>query len=287
MVVPGGVIFRGRATITDGKFKTSFTVPQDISYENRNGKITAYIDDEENDGIGYTKKVVIGGTDSTVTNDGNGPTIDITFDNAEYSSTTLVNEDFAIVLSLEDETGLNTTGTGIGHKLKGVIDDNAAKEIDFTNHFVGDLDAEGKSGQVNYKITDYELGEHKIEITAWDVFNNPSQQISYFTVVNSGDVVLKDVVNYPNPFSGNTTFLFQHNITEPIDVKIKIFTIAGRLIKNIEEFSITDKFVKIDWDGRDEDGSTIANGTYLYKVIIKSIDGKSNQNVLGKLSVIH
>ncbi len=287
MIVPGGVIFRGRATISNGKFSTKFTVPKDISYENRNGKITAYITNDETDGIGYTENIIIGGTDSTVTNDGSGPDIEITFDDAESSSTSLVNEDFTIVLNLQDDTGLNTTGAGIGHKLKGVINDDATNEIDFTSYFVGDLDAEGKSGKVNYKLTGFELGEHKIEITAWDVFNNPSQQISYFTVVNSDEVVLKDVVNYPNPFRNNTTFLFQHNITEPIDVKIKIYTIAGRLIKNIEEYSILDKFVKIDWDGKDEDGSNIASGTYLYKLIIKSIDGKSNQSVLGKLSIIH
>jgi len=287
MVVPGGVIFRGRATIANGKFSAKFTVPQDISYENRNGKITAYITNSETDGIGFTENVIIGGTDSLANNDGNGPEIEITFDNAESSNASLVNEDFTIVLNLQDETGLNTTGTGIGHKLKGVIDDNLSQEIDFTNYFVGDLDAEGKSGKVSYKVTDFDLGEHKIDVTAWDVYNNPSQQISYFTVVNSADVVLKDVVNYPNPFSSNTTFLFQHNISELIDVKIKIYTIAGRLIKNIERNSVLDKYVKIDWDGRDEDGSQIANGTYLYKVIIKSIDGKSNQNVLGKLSIIH
>lgn len=287
MVVPGGIIFRGRATIENGRFSTKFTVPQDISYENRNGKITAYITSDNKDGIGFTREIIIGGTDSTASNDSSGPEIEITFDDAESSSTSLVNQDFTIVLNLHDEVGLNTTGTGIGHKLKGVINDNLSEEIDFTNYFVGDLDAEGKSGKVKYKLTDFELGEHKIEITAWDVFNNNSKQISYFTVVNSKDVVLKDVVNYPNPFKTNTTFLFQHNITEPINVKIKIYTVAGRLIRNIEEYSISDKFVKIAWDGRDEDGSDIASGTYLYKVIIKSIDGQSNQSVLGKLSIVH
>jgi len=287
MVVPGGVIFRGRTSVVNGKFSTKFTVPQDILYENRNGKITAYITENNNDGIGFTENVIIGGTDSTANNDGNGPEIEITFDNAESASASLVNQDFTIVLNLQDETGLNTTGTGIGHKLKGIIDDNSSNEIDFTNYFVGDLDAEGKSGQVNYKITNYDIGEHKIDVTAWDVYNNPSQQISYFTVVNSEDVVLTDVVNYPNPFSNNTTFLFQHNISSAIDVKIKIYTIAGRLIKNIENFNVLDKYVKIDWNGKDEDGSQIANGTYLYKVIIKSIDGKNSQNVIGKLSIIH
>ena len=287
MIVPGGVIFRGRATISNGKFNTQFTVPQDISYENRNGKITAYITDGESDGIGFTKKVVIGGTDSTVVNDGEGPEIEISFDNACTPAASLVNRDFTIVLNLQDETGLNTTGTGIGHKLKGIIDDDLSNEIDFTNYFVGDLDAEGKSGKVTYKITDFKLGEHKIKVTAWDVFNNPGTHVNYFTVVNSEDVVLKDVVNYPNPFSSNTTFIFQHNIEEPVDAKIKIYTIAGRLIKNIEEYGLSDKYVKIDWDGRDEDGSEIANGTYLYKVIVKSISGKKSRSVLGKLAVIH
>ena len=122
---------------------------------------------------------------------------------------------------------------------------------------------------------------------AWDVFNNPSSTEMYFTVVNSDEAVVRDVVNYPNPFSGNTTFTFQHNLTDLIDVKIKVYTIAGRLVKEIESNSIVDRFVKIDWDGRDEDGDELANGTYLYKVIIKSNDGEVSKSVLGKLAVFH
>lgn len=285
MVEPGGVIFRGRASVTDGKFGANFTVPKDISYEDSTGKIVVYLDDEETDGVGFTNQIRIGGTDTTAVDDGLGPEIEIYYDESESSNSYLVNEDFTLVVNLIDETGLNTTGTGIGHKLQGVIDDEESKAIDFTNYFVGDLDAAGKSGQVKYKVTDAALGDHKIDVTAWDVFNNPSKQTSYFTVVNSDEIVLKDVVNYPNPFANSTTFLFQHNITDPINVNIKIFTVAGRLIRVIEEYSISDKFVKIDWDGRDQDGSQIANGTYLYKVIVKSIDGSTNQNVLGKLAV--
>ncbi|MEN8192277.1 MAG: type IX secretion system sortase PorU [Bacteroidota bacterium] len=285
MIEPGGVIFRGRASINNGTYSANFTVPKDISYENNKGKIVVYLDDSNHDGVGYTDQITIGGTDTSAVDDGNGPEIEIYFDESESSNAGLVNEDFTLVVDLADETGLNTTGTGIGHKLEGVIDDDKSKAVDFTNYFIGDLDAAGKSGQVKYKVTDAALGDHKIAVKAWDVFNNPSQQESYFTVVNSGEIVLKDVVNYPNPFSSNTTFLFQHNINEPIDVTVKVYTIAGRLIKVIDEYSITDKFVKIDWDGRDQDGSQIANGTYLYKVIVKSIDGKSNQNVLGKLAV--
>lgn len=58
------------------------------------------------------------------------------------------------------------------------------------------------------------------------------------------------------------------------------------MIKEIEQSNINDRFVVIDWDGRDEDGDQLANGTYLYKLIIKSIDGEFNKSVLGKLAVI-
>lgn len=99
-------------------------------------------------------------------------------------------------------------------------------------------------------------------------------------------MVLRDVVNYPNPFSSTTTFTFQQNLDKPINLKIKIYTIAGRLIKEIEENNILEKFVKIPWDGRDEDGSVLANGTYLYKLIVETVDSQYKENILGKLAII-
>ncbi len=39
MLIQGGVIFRGRVSVTNGEFEAEFVVPKDISYENKNGKI--------------------------------------------------------------------------------------------------------------------------------------------------------------------------------------------------------------------------------------------------------
>ena len=105
-------------------------------------------------------------------------------------------------------------------------------------------------------------------------------------MVNKSGLVIRDVFNYPNPFAYKTTFTFQQNLASPINVKIKIYTIAGRLIKVIQEDSIFEKFVKVNWDGRDEDGNSIANGTYLYKLIVETVNGKFNRTFLGKLSII-
>lgn len=286
MTQQGGLIFRGRVTVTNGKFDASFTVPKDISYQNSNGKVVAYAFNSSSDGVGYTDSIIVGGTDTSSVNDGNGPAIEVYFDDLAFESSYLVNSNFTLLAKLEDETGINTTGSGVGHNLEAIINDDEDNPIDLTSSFVGDLDAGGKSGIVNYKFSNFEEGDYKIRVEAWDVFNNLSSEETFFSVVNSNDLALREVVNYPNPFSSNTTFTFQHNLTKALDVKIKVYTIAGRLIREIEQFNILDKFVRVPWDGRDRDGDELANGTYLYKLIVESTDGEFRETVLGKLAVI-
>jgi hypothetical protein len=283
----GGIIFRGRVSVENGVFETNFRVPKDISYENKNGKIVSYIFNENTDGIGFTNNIIVGGTNTDINNDGKGPEVEIFFDNLNNSAASLVNPDFNLFVKLSDETGLNTTGTGVGHKLEGIIDDDDEKAIDFSNYFIGDLNAGGTSGVIDYKFTEMPAGEHKIRIKAWDVFNNPASVETYFSVVEEEGIAVHDVLNYPNPFSNSTTFTFQHNLNSFIDVKIKVYTIAGRNIKEIESAGISDRFVRVPWDGRDQDGAALASGTYLYKLIIKSADGEFQKSILGKLAVFH
>ncbi len=286
MLQQGGVIFKGRVSVNSGKFSADFVVPKDISYENKNGKVVLYFFDSQSDGIGYTSNIIVGGTDTTTANDGKGPDIEIFFDDVGYGYSYLVGPNPKLIVKLSDETGLNTTGTGIGHKLEGILNQQENNPIDFTNYFVGDLDAGGRSGQINYTFNNLGFGEYSLLVKAWDVFNNFTSEIAYFSVVNDNELVLRDVFNYPNPFASNTTFTFNQNLIQPIDVKIRIYTIAGRMIREIEQHGISDRFVTIDWDGRDQDGSSIANGTYLYKVIVKTLDGERSTSITGKLAVI-
>jgi len=286
MVIQGGVIFKGRVSVTNGEFRASFVVPKDISYENQNGKIIFYYFDSESDGTAYTNKIIVGGTDTTAVNDGEGPEIEILFDDAAYRNAYLVGPQPKLIVKLSDETGINTTGTGVGHKMEGILNEDEGKPLDFTNYFTGDLDAGGKSGQINYKFGALNEGDYNLLVKAWDVFNNFSSEESYFTVVNDDVLVIRNVYNYPNPFPVNTTFTFQQNLAKLIDVKIKVYTIAGRMIKEIEKNNINQKFVKINWDGRDADGDVLANGTYLYKVSVKTVDGEFSGSVIGKMAVI-
>ncbi len=101
----------------------------------------------------------------------------------------------------------------------------------------------------------------------------------------SSEMKIMNVYNYPNPTRGETHFTFK--LTQiPEEIKIKIFTIAGRLIREIQLFptDLRYDFNKIYWDGKDQDGDEISNGVYLYKVIMKA--GDKTQAVTEKLAVV-
>jgi len=287
VIQPGGIIFKGRVSVTNGSFSTNLIVPKDISYENKNGKIVFYFYNNESDGVAVTSNIKIGGTDSSVVNDGKGPEIEITFDNLQNTNGYLVNKNSSLLVKLSDAAGINTTGSGVGHKLEAVLNDNETNTIDLSNYFTGDLDAEGRSGEVKYKFSNLENGEQKILVKAWDVFNNFSSQVAFFKVVENGGSTIDYVMNYPNPSKGATTFTFQHNFEKPVSVKVKIYTIAGRVIAEIEKPETSgDRFVRVNWNGRDNDGNEIGNGVYLYKIIVHAVDGSASQSVTGKLAVV-
>ncbi len=129
-------------------------------------------------------------------------------------------------------------------------------------------------------------GEYLFRIFTKNVYgqleNSPGFE-KLFLVSNSLKVM--NVFNYPNPFKDETHFTFR--LTQiPDELSIKIYTVAGRLIKVIDKTSadLIMDFNKIYWDGRDEDGDAIANGVYLYRVTVRK-DGKS-ENITQKLAVV-
>ena len=59
------------------------------------------------------------------------------------------------------------------------------------------------------------------------------------------------------------------------------------MIKEWNQGNITDRFVSIPWDGRDNDGDAIANGTYIYRITIKTQSGDYTNTTTGKIAVLN
>ncbi len=100
-------------------------------------------------------------------------------------------------------------------------------------------------------------------------YKNNSYDTAKFVLNVTNETSLKDVYNFPNPMKNETVFSFTLTGNQlPTECKIKIYTSAGRVIKEIL-VPASIGFNQTQWDGRDGDGDYIANGVYFYRVVYK------------------
>ena len=103
-----------------------------------------------------------------------------------------------IILKLPDSSGINTTGTGIGHNIIVILDDNDRKNFILNDFYQGDLDSY-QSGVIRFQLPSLEPGSHKLK-KAWDILNNSNENSFNFIVAADEALVINNVLNYPNPF---------------------------------------------------------------------------------------
>lgn len=288
---PGGLIYRGLSSIANGRFTATFVVPKDIAYADSStrGRLVAYYtDNNNNDGVGYTNKIWVGGSDPSAPVDTTGPTIRIYLGNSYESSLAfragdVVNEKPTLFVDLVDSSGINTSIASLGHRIEAWIN-NSPESKDMTEFYTGKID-NFQAGTVTYPLRDLPQGTNTIRVRAWDTYNNANTAETYFEVRSSDQLSVMNVMNYPNPFTKSTAFTFRHNQAIPVNATVKVYTVAGRLIQTLETFGVSEPFVKIPWDGRDRDGDELANGVYLYKLIVRTVDGRFTSEALGKLAI--
>ena len=280
----GAVIYKGEASVKNGKVDASFIIPKDIAYENKKGRMSLYFSNASGDGRGYTTNFIIGGTNPNTVPDSTGPTISIYFDNTSFRSGDVVNTTPVLIVELNDSSGINSSANSIGHRLEAWID-GSSKSIDLTEYYKGHIDSY-QSGAAEYRVSNLSPGDHTIQVRAWDVHNNSATAEVRFVVSADERLSIYNVFNFPNPVKRTTTFTFQHNQLSSVDVVVKIYTVAGRLIHSIEQSGYKDRFFKVDWDTRDSDGDLVGNGIYLYRVTAKTSDGKYSSEATGTMSIV-
>jgi hypothetical protein len=267
------VIFKGSASVINGEFEFTFVIPKDINYEIGLGKISYYASDgRETDANGLYENINIGGVGSGGVTDDLGPEVEVYMNNEDFVFGGITNADPTLFLKLSDDNGINVVGNSIGHDLVAVLDNNTQGAFILNDFYEATTD-DFTAGTVRYPLKDLEVGRHYLKVTAWDIANNFTEGYTEFVVVDDLKSGLKHVLNYPNPFSTNTNFQFEHNLPPgPIDIVIQIFSVSGRLAKTIRHSGFSDGFRvdNIQWDGTDDFGSPIAKGVYLYKIKVKA-----------------
>ncbi len=271
------ILYKGKVSVINGNFSFSFVVPKDISYNYGYGKISYYAENGEDDAAGYSNQIIIGGSLDEVSIDSEGPSIKIYMNNQNFVDGGMTDENPKIVAFVSDSTGINTVGNGIGHDIVAILDNNTASTYNLNEYYQADLDSY-QSGKIEYPLSGLDPGKHTLSLRVWDVYNNSSVDSIEFIVAESAEMTVSRLFNYPNPFTQSTDFYFEQNqVNTDLEVLIQIYTVSGRLVKTLETDMFADGYRvgPIHWDGLDDFGNNIGRGVYIYKLRIKTSEGKT------------
>ncbi|MBW8052084.1 MAG: T9SS type A sorting domain-containing protein, partial [Cytophagales bacterium] len=240
---------------------------------------------------GVSTNVMIGGSADNPASDNDAPLIDLFMDDESFVFGGITGQNTDLIAQLFDSSGINVAGTGIGHEITAILDNNSEKVIVLNEYYITELDS-FQAGTVKYPLKNLSQGNHSLRFKAWDTYNNSAESYIEFIVANDADIALEHVLNYPNPFSTNTTFHFDHNRAgDDLNAQVQIYTISGKLIKTINSYipaeSSNAHISDLKWNGRDDFGNKIGNGVYIYKVKIRSDRDNSSTFAFQKLVILN
>jgi len=268
------VVFKGRSSVENGYFEFNCKVPKDIAVNIGPGKVSYYAYSTTNSAGGADTTIAVGGISAIGTDDNSGPEIKLFLNDEKFVFGGITNEDPVLIAKLTDESGINTVGTGIGHDLTAVIDEDAQHLLVLNDYYKAALNLYTQ-GEIRYPISDLKPGRHQIEVKAWDALNNSGTGYTEFIVEDDAVLALGHVLNYPNPFTDHTQFWVEHNKPgQELKVRVQVFSISGKLIRTLERYSYSpgNRISDIEWDGTDEFGQKIGRGVYVYRVSLSSQD---------------
>ena len=280
------ILYNGQDSIRGGRFSVTCPVPIDISYSDKTGRLLFYAlsADRLTEANGYSEDFLIGGTEVNLT-DTIGPKIMAYLGDEQFQEGGTVGATPYFRADLEDESGINTSGNGIGHDLELIIDGRASTTYTLNDYFVGEF-GDYSRGTVAFSIPELEAGEHSLLFRAWDMMGNAGTARLNFRVDPSLQVSILNLRVSQNPASTLTTFLLTHDRPGSVcDFVLEVFDFSGRILWSHSESGVTASgLYTIPWNLTTSAGTQVTSGVYLYRARI-SCDGGEQATATQKLII--
>ena len=218
-----------------------------------------------------------------VSRDKINPYMDVTFDGRHILDGDIVSAKPTIVIRLQDENPYLALNDTLDFEMFFVYPDGSQKPVYFGGSNVTFTPASASEASGGNNVARVELkpdfaqdGVYELGVKARDRSDNDFAAKNYrisFEVIN--EALVSNVLNYPNPFTTSTRFLFTLTGSEtPETFKIQIMTVSGKVVREIDgselgAIHIGRNLSEFAWDGTDEYGNNLANGLYLYRVVTR------------------
>ena len=224
--------------------------------------------------------------DFFVARDQRNPLLDVTFDGTHILDGDLISPKPEIVLSLKDDNRYLALSDTATFTLTLIQPDGSQRSIPFNDPALLFLPAnpanlqQKNQARLEWRPTFTQDGDYRLLVNGRDASGNASAQLDWsvaFRVITKSS--LSNVLNYPNPFSTSTCFVYTMTGAEtPTHFRIQIMTVSGRVVREITEAEFGPLRAGTHrsdfcWDGKDEYGDQLANGVYLYRLKARKADG--------------
>ncbi|MCD1118273.1 type IX secretion system sortase PorU [Chryseobacterium turcicum] len=283
----GSAIVKASGTAVNGVFTVEFYVPKDINYDEGDGRILGYADNKSID-VFNNQTVRVGNINPNGVNDNEPPKIKLYMNNTNFANGGITNQSPMLLACLNDDTGINSTGSGVGHDITVYLDGQIINTVVLNDFFssgegngcINPALADYQKGNVTYPFRNLAIGQHQLTFKVWDINNNSTTETLNFEVKDEADqhLIINRPLNWPNPFTNKTYVQFEHNCDDILDVNVQIYTITGKMVRTLTNVVVAEPFLQgfrtprqaIEWDGKDDFGDTVAKGTYIFKIFAKS-----------------
>ena len=213
------------------------------------------------------------------------PILDVTFDGRRIMNEDLVSPFSEILITLKDENPFLVMDEDSDTSKFGIYITNPSGlqyRIPFVDALGNNImywtpaNSSNLKFKIEYPAQFQEDGMYELFVQGTDKTGNLSGDLEYrvrFEIVHESSI--SRMLNYPNPFSTSTRFVFNLTGSEvPDDLQIQILTVSGKVVRQIDEMElgpiqIGRNITDFAWDGKDDFGNQLANGVYLYRVIAK------------------
>lgn len=281
-------LFRGQATVDEGQFLFELVLPVNLANEVGQGKLAlyAFTDDKSREALGTFTDFKIGDAEMPASPDTQGPVISLFMGDTTFVEGGYTNANTRLVGRLFDKSGINISGYDPTN-LIAVLDGD--KTFVVNDYYVADKD-DFTAGTFSFPISDLSAGPHIIRFTAFDNHNNESSATISFVVGEKDELLIENLINFPNPFSESTTIQFTHSRSgEDLEAQVAIYDVMGQLAGS-RSFNVGNSTYKVnlfDWDGMNLSGTKMTPGVYIMKLSLRSLSDGAKKDKIARLILVN
>lgn len=268
---------RVSAKVTEGVWQTEIFLPSEIENNRTSARLVAYAyDGQGNEAQGSTENLYVWGYSDEVISDEEPPVIkNLKVNFYDYAEGLTVNGNPVIHAAVYDDSGINVSDTGIGNKMNLMLD-NGEVLTDLNQYYTPDPN-DCRGGFISYPLKDLKAGLRTLTLTVSDNVGNRASKELTFKVGSTKDPGICSLRADRSPAVTEVNFIAELDIPNTqLNCTLEVFDLMGRKVWTNEVNDVVDMSgnISFHWNLRDDSGNRVPRGIYLYRLSVKTAEGR-------------